>query len=179
MDELIEAHEADERARRMECARQITACFLRMKEQVGELDAWTMFVQFARAALPKPWSIAHNSGFDDELLAAYDAASPGERQDAAIASGAQYRKPADLTLRHLARVLVRRAATPLSPEQLKIEFNLDPGLTAIEAAKEQFESLAEGQELAVEGDDHPGIFDEAMSAGETKLPRLLERLNLH
>jgi hypothetical protein len=178
MDEQIEAYEADERARREECARLITACFVRAKEQVGELDAWTMFVQFARAALPKPWSIAHNSGFDEELLAAYDAASPGEKQDAAIAFGAQYRKPAVVTLRHLARVLVRRAAISLSPEQLRIEFNLDPGLTAIEAAKEQFASLAEGQEQIVD-DDHPGIFDETISAGETRLPGLLERLNLH
>jgi hypothetical protein len=148
LDDRIDNYMQEERARRDECARLITACFNGASDRLGELDAWVMFVQFARAAQPRLNGISNHQFLENEILTAYDRAPIGQRQDAAIAAGLRQEKPADTTLRYLARVLARRAAASLTTEQHRLEFGLDPWLAKIRLARDQFASLAE---------DHPDV----------------------
>lgn len=176
MDERIDRYKAEEEARREECARLIFECFNSAKERLGELDAWVMFVQFAKAAAPELSSARRNSDFDDQVLAAYDFAAEGAKQNAAIQAGARFRKSSDLSLRHLARLLARRAAASLSVEQLKLVFGLDP-LLKVKEAQDQFARLAQNHQFDA---PTPRLFDfgDLASDGAIEIPPLILQSSL-
>jgi|SRR5579883_997812 len=176
VDERINLYREEEEARRGECARLIFECFNSAKGRLGELDAWVMFVQFAKAAAPELSSARRNSDFEDQVLAAYDSAAEGARQNAAIQAGARFRKSSELSLRHLARLLARRAAASLSAEQLKLVFGLDP-LLKIKEAQDQFARLAQSEQFDAPS---PRLFDfaELASDGAIEIPPLMLQSSL-
>ena len=176
VDERIDLYKAEEEARREECARLIFECFNNVKRRLGELDAWVMFVQFAKATAPELSSARRNSDFDDQVLAAYDFAVEGAKQSAAIEAGARFRKSSELSLRHLARLLARRATASLSVEQLKLAFGLDP-LLKVKEAQDQFARLAQNHQFDAPS---PRLFDfgELASDGAIEIPPLMLQSSL-
>jgi hypothetical protein len=146
LDERIENYLKEERARREYCARMIAACFDGAKDQLGELDAWVIFVQFAKAASPDPIVAARDRQFEDLLLVAYDASEHVVREEAVIETGRRCRKPSDITLRRLAKALCRRQAAASSTDQLRLAFGLDP-LEKVKQAQDQFVELSQGSEV--------------------------------
>jgi len=64
--------------------------------------------------------------------------------------GRRWRKPSDVALRRLARILCRRAAAASSADQLRLAFGLDP-LERVKQAHDQFIQLSQ--------DSQPDISD--------------------
>ena len=143
MSERIDLYVAQELVNREQCSRLVSACFASVRELLGELDAWAMFVQFAKAASPDPAIAARDKRFEEQLLAAYDGADEGARDQAATEIGRLYRKPSEIALRRLARILCRRATFASSKEQLRLTFGLDP-FEKIRMAHDEFAQLAQG-----------------------------------
>jgi hypothetical protein len=168
LDDRLNSYVAEELAHREHCARLIGACFERSREELGELDAWTMFVQFAKAALPDSTIVGRDRDFEEQLLAAYETAGDSGRTQAAIEIGRRYRKPSEITLRRLARILCRRSAAASSKEQFRLAFGLDP-LEKVKQAHDQFTQLSQDLKQDV-GERPPQDFGNFLSRDTIGIP---------
>lgn len=104
------------------CAQRIIACFQSVSAELDDRTAWELFSEFAKRSRPKKTKGRHDPAFDQELLAAYDAAPPRARTAPLRAAAKKFQKTEEATTRHLRRLLHERKHVVREQKWLTLAF---------------------------------------------------------